>query len=207
MKHPKYLWFTVILVSLLQLCACSKAQEPSPQTEPKNESLQPKAFKGEVYESVDGQHRITLTSPDEAEISERDVNTVCKYTKQDGKLRLVVTAWGTTKAEYFRITPDGLQDSDTIYFTPTRLAAAKQIIQGVRYATGDGVTKNEVEAVKWFRKAADQNFAGGQFALGICYANGQGVAKDEAEPVKWYRNAADQNHVSVQDTLGFCYNK
>jgi TPR repeat protein len=29
-----------------------------------------------------------------------------------------------------------------------------------------GVTKDEAEAVKWFRKAAEQNNIGGQYSLG-----------------------------------------
>ena len=31
---------------------------------------------------------------------------------------------------------------------------------------GRGVAKDEVEAVKWFRKAAEQNYAQAQFFLG-----------------------------------------
>ena len=58
---------------------------------------------------------------------------------------------------------------------------------------GQGVAKDEVEAVKWYRKAAEQNDADAQNNLGVCYANGQGVAKDEVEAVKWYRKAAEQN--------------
>jgi TPR repeat protein len=41
-----------------------------------------------------------------------------------------------------------------------------------------GVVKNEAEAVKWWRKAAEQNYAPAQCSLGLCYAYGQGVAKD-----------------------------
>ena len=37
-----------------------------------------------------------------------------------------------------------------------------------------GVAKDKAEAVKWFRKAAEQNVADAQFSLGVCYANGQG---------------------------------
>src|SRR6266699_7071302 len=56
-----------------------------------------------------------------------------------------------------------------------------------------GVAKDKAEAVKWFRKAAEQNVADAQFSLGACYANGQGVTKDDAEAVKWFRKAAEQN--------------
>jgi len=62
-----------------------------------------------------------------------------------------------------------------------------------------------VEAVKWFRKAAEQNIALAQFDLGICYDNGQGVAKDEVEAVKWFRKAAEQNFAPAQFSLGNRY--
>jgi TPR repeat protein len=68
-----------------------------------------------------------------------------------------------------------------------------------------GAAKDEWEAVKWFRKAADQNDAKAQNHLGVCYFKGQGVGKDEWEAVKWYRKAADQNDAKAQCNLGFCY--
>jgi TPR repeat protein len=68
-----------------------------------------------------------------------------------------------------------------------------------------GVVKDEAEAVKWYRKAAEQNFAAAQYNLGVCYANGQGVAKDETEAAKWYCKAAEQNYALAQFNLGICY--
>src|SRR4029450_5307336 len=68
-----------------------------------------------------------------------------------------------------------------------------------------GVAKDEAEAVKWFRKAAEQNVADAQFNLGVCYANGQGVTKDDAEAVKWFRKAAEQNLADAQYKRGVCY--
>jgi TPR repeat protein len=68
-----------------------------------------------------------------------------------------------------------------------------------------GVAKDEAEAVKWFRKAAEQNVADAQFSLGVCYAIGQGVTKDDAEAVKWFRKAAEQNYARAQYNLGVCY--
>jgi hypothetical protein len=67
------------------------------------------------------------------------------------------------------------------------------------------VAKDDVEAVKWFRKAAEQNDAIAQCDLGICYYNGQGVAKDEVEAMKWCRKAAEQNYADAQYGLGVCY--
>ena len=51
------------------------------------------------------------------------------------------------------------------------------------YAKGEGVPENDAEAVKWFRKAAEQGDADAQYNLGVMYANGEGVLKDEAEAV------------------------
>jgi TPR repeat protein len=59
--------------------------------------------------------------------------------------------------------------------------------------------------VKWYRKAAEQNYAPAQFNLGYCYANGQGVGKNKVEAVKWYRKAAEQNYTPAQSNLGWCY--
>ena len=65
--------------------------------------------------------------------------------------------------------------------------------------------KNYTEAVKWYRKAAEQGHAGAQNNLGYCYKNGYGVTKDYAEAVKWYRKAAEQGNDLAQYNLGVCY--
>ncbi|MDO4819232.1 MAG: tetratricopeptide repeat protein, partial [Prevotella sp.] len=65
--------------------------------------------------------------------------------------------------------------------------------------------KNYTEAVKWFRKAAEQGDAQAQHNLGVCYANGRGVTKSDTEAVKWYRKAAEQGLAEAQLNLGVCY--
>jgi TPR repeat protein len=76
---------------------------------------------------------------------------------------------------------------------------------GVRYATGRGVSKDDAEAMRWFRLAADQGHASAQFDLGVRYVTGRGVSKDDAEAMRWYRLAADQGHADAQHDLGFMY--
>lgn len=69
--------------------------------------------------------------------------------------------------------------------------AEAQYIQGaVCY-----LSKDYAEAVKWYRKAADQNHAQAQYSLGRCYAEGNGVEKDELEAVKWGWIAARNGYV------------
>ena len=73
------------------------------------------------------------------------------------------------------------------------------------YHRGDGVVKDEAEAVKWWRKAADQGHARAQAKLGEMYETGLGVEKDESEAVEFYRKAADMGDAEAQRKLGWCY--
>jgi TPR repeat protein len=80
-----------------------------------------------------------------------------------------------------------------------------QFYLGVMYANGFGVAKDESEAVKWYRKAAEQGIAQAQFNLGKCYDNGDGVEKDAREAIKWHRKAAEQGYAAAQCNLGLMY--
>ncbi len=70
------------------------------------------------------------------------------------------------------------------------------------YHDGDHwVDEDKEQAVKWYRKSAEQGNADAQCMLGWCYYNGEGVATDAAEAVKWYRKAAEQGHAEAKDAL------
>jgi len=83
--------------------------------------------------------------------------------------------------------------------------AEAQLNLGDCYHRGNGVEKDEAEAIKWYRKAADQGNAGAQCLLGNAYYNGIGLEKDEGEAVKWYSKSADQGDDMAQFFLGACY--
>ena len=85
--------------------------------------------------------------------------------------------------------------------------AACQYLLGIAFLRGFDEAKDEVEAVRWFRKAAAQNLVAAVSTLGDCYYNGEGVARDHVEAVKWFRKAADQNDARAQYNLGVCYDK
>jgi uncharacterized protein len=70
-----------------------------------------------------------------------------------------------------------------------------------------GVAEDYVEAVKWFRKAAEQDNADAQYNLGQCFVIGEGVGKDFEEAAKWFRKAAEQQSALAQFSLGVCYDK
>ena len=75
------------------------------------------------------------------------------------------------------------------------------------YDAGSGVLKDDKEAVKWYRKSAEQGFADAQNNLGAMYLNGSGVLKDDKEAVKWYRKAAEQGLADAQYNLSVSYGR
>ena len=77
---------------------------------------------------------------------------------------------------------------------------------GERYQGGyGGVRRDYAEAVRWYRRSADQGHALGQAFLGFMYSNGRGVQQDYGEAVRWYRGSADQGHPLGQNNLGLMY--
>ena len=79
---------------------------------------------------------------------------------------------------------------------------------GARYYEGRGVEPDKVEAVKWFRRAAEEDeHVTAQFRLAICYELGDGVNQDKAEFAKWLQKAAEQGHIIAQFRTGVCYEK
>ena len=58
------------------------------------------------------------------------------------------------------------------------------------YGLGEGVPQNYKEALKWYRRAADQGDAAAQFNLGLAYTQGKGVSKDYILAHMWLNLAA-----------------
>ena len=89
--------------------------------------------------------------------------------------------------------------------SPSRAMPVPEYNLGRMYANGEGVPKDFVEAVKWYRLAAEQGVAYAQYNLGYMYSSGEGVPKDFVEAVKWYRLAAEQGVAYAQYNLGLMY--
>jgi len=67
------------------------------------------------------------------------------------------------------------------------------------------ISRNSVEAAKWFSEAAALGNRDAQYSLGRMYSSGQGVVQDHAEALRWYRLSAEQGHSSAQNELGIMY--
>jgi len=79
-------------------------------------------------------------------------------------------------------------------------------------ADGAGATKNYVEAIKWWRKAAEQGNADALFQIGNAYIfgeslSGTSVKQDFVEGIKWYRMAAEHGDPFVALRLADLYAK
>ncbi|HBL6964288.1 TPA: sel1 repeat family protein [Morganella morganii] len=60
------------------------------------------------------------------------------------------------------------------------------------YKNGAAGVQDNVLAIKWFLKAAEQNHASAQFNLGMMYQNGDGVEKNEKVAQEWFQKAEQQ---------------
>ena len=63
---------------------------------------------------------------------------------------------------------------------------------GLMYDNAYGVSRDYIEAMKWYRKASDQGNSNAQENIGVMYENGDGVDKDLEQAVRWYKTAAAQ---------------
>jgi len=81
----------------------------------------------------------------------------------------------------------------------------EEYLLGLKYTHGENVPRDDVEAVKWYRKAAIRGHAEAQHKLGYAYNAGAGVSRDHAEALKWCRMAAEQGYAPAQYNLGIEY--
>ncbi|WP_434661521.1 tetratricopeptide repeat protein [Paraburkholderia sp. A3BS-1L] len=73
------------------------------------------------------------------------------------------------------------------------------------YRTGDGVDKNIVEALRWYRAAATAGEPSAQFRLAMCWLQGEGVEQSDAEASQWLMRSAEQGYTEAVRELGSLY--
>jgi len=76
---------------------------------------------------------------------------------------------------------------------------------GLKLATGEGMTKDYVLAVRWYLRAALQSHRSAQFNLGTMYSDGHGVQVDKTESLLWFQKAADLGHPGAQHNVGIAH--
>lgn len=113
-------------------------------------------------------------------------------------LAIVASASGTSMAS---------QSIEELERSAEQGDASAQNKLGMRFATGDGVTRDDAEAVLWFRRSALQGSPYGQTSLGAMYFHGRGVTQDDDEAVRWYRLGFEGGATVAAFNLAFMYEK
>lgn len=78
---------------------------------------------------------------------------------------------------------------------------------GVSYQFGTGVSKNGVEAARYYKIAAEAGYAQGERNLGVAYRDGLGVAPDASEAFRWFRRAYAHGSVEAAGDIGNRYRR
>ena len=83
--------------------------------------------------------------------------------------------------------------------------ARAQLYIGDCYANGLGVFLDKEEAVKWYRKAADQDMPEAQHRMFVCCGDGAGIERNLSNAVKWCRKAAEAGLEEAIYDMGMIY--
>jgi len=85
--------------------------------------------------------------------------------------------------------------------------AGAQFKAGLMYYLGQGVSRDYLEALDWFKRAALQGNPYAQYNVGYMYEKGEGTPQDYGEAARFYRQAAERGNRLAQYTLGYLYEK
>ncbi len=70
----------------------------------------------------------------------------------------------------------------------------------------EGFSEDQVEAISWYTKAAEQGHGLSQVTLGVKYASGgNGFSKDLVKSANWFLIAAQQNYDTAQYAIASCF--
>ena len=72
---------------------------------------------------------------------------------------------------------------------------------GAMYYHGQGVHQDHIQALNWYRKAADQGNPQAEYGVGYMYDTGHSVQQDFVQAARWFQRAVDKD--SRQAECGF----
>ena len=74
-----------------------------------------------------------------------------------------------------------------------------------RIKTEYEIQQDEIESLRWFKKAADLGNADAMWRIGHKYSVGSGVKENELEAWNWYRKAADLGNGKAMSSIALYY--
>jgi TPR repeat protein len=106
------------------------------------------------------------------------------------------------QVELWRIAGEGLDFLQTLRRLGEEGNAHVMHRLGRLYAAGTGVTRDDTEAVRWYRMGASSGNLNATTALAVALIEGQGTSKDEQEGLRLLRLAADKDNHEALHRLG-----
>ena len=165
-----------------------------------------KWVRGEAQEADDGNKLISTSAPgfDSRKVPINFRPLHCEPVVNRARIIAAILRKGVMARRPSSVPPDPLAD---LRARAARGEAAAQADLGYKYEMGlDGLAKDEREAVRLYKLAADQGESWGQNNLGALYADGLGgLPKDEREAARLYKLAADRGNAAGQTNLGAFY--
>ena len=76
---------------------------------------------------------------------------------------------------------------------------------GNTYSRGQGVPKDEAQALRYYQRASELGSVVAMDNVGTYYAIGRGVPVDKVQAIAWYRRAAAHGYVPAMNNLGVLY--
>ncbi len=76
---------------------------------------------------------------------------------------------------------------------------------GYAYLFGEGVGRDDTEAVYWFFLSAEQDHMYAQYFLGALLEEGRGISQNSRRAAQYFNAAAEQGHAYAQYELGYSY--
>ncbi|MFB0916313.1 MAG: tetratricopeptide repeat protein, partial [Burkholderiaceae bacterium] len=125
-----------------------------------------------------------LQAPASAQVTAKDANEIGIAAMERGHYSTAMRAW-----------LDPAKSGD----------AFAQSNIGYLYEHGLGVRQSYVEALEWYRRAANQNLAQAQLNIGTLYFYGYGVERNAREAVRWFRQSAKQDLKDAQYMMGVAH--
>ncbi len=112
-----------------------------------------------------------------------------------------------TPEEDFKAAEQAIKDNDMISATPLYQKAADQGYAPAQAALARILFQAEygTDAVRYYKMAAAQGNAEGEFGLGSMYAEGKGVKKDLKAAREWITKAAEQGYPQAVDVIADAY--
>jgi WD40 repeat protein/uncharacterized caspase-like protein len=109
--------------------------------------------------------------------------------------------------------PAGVAGTELYNITPEAVGACRAVVDQypteprLQYQLGRALTTQgqHGEAMSWFQKGADKNFAPSMTAIGVLYSVGFGVPQDDMQAIAWYLKAAAQGDSEAERSIGLSY--